>query len=379
MYVRRKGLPVVTIALVLLNVLVFALVEIQTGRDGYSGLYRSFIMVSYPGRVDTVWHKVLTSAFLHADFNHLVHNMIGLAMFGYVLECAIGHVRFLCGYLFTGIAGNVVSLLVYAGAGRESYMLGASGAVCGIIGMCLVYGLICYLRREPSEIDYRAVGFSLVYTIYYGFTVQNVNNTAHIAGAVAGVIYGALVLSFPSKMARAREDRRPWAGYGLCLLVTLCSLTAGLYFFRSRLPGLAEEYEAYLGELGDSFSGWSMEKLLEGEYEEDYYEAVESIGGLRGEWKVVSSGINSTYRNDVRVTAKVLGMGLDFAPGTVITVTKDTISYGGRELKYLLNGHELTVWGGSVEELPVIVVRNKHDAQAALWEDEYLINLEKLD
>ena len=376
---EKKKKPLVTAVLVVLNILVFVLVEWQMSHEGTSGIYRSFIMTSYAGRVDTVWHKLVTSMFLHADFNHLIHNMIGLAMFGYVLEGAIGHMRFLGGYLFSGVAASVVSLIVYAVNGVESQMLGASGAVCGIIGMCLVYGIVCVARHESSEIDFKAVAFSLVYTIYYGFTVSNVNNTAHIAGAVAGILFGMVFLTFPSRKMRSGDGTYAiWPKYLITLLVTAVLVSGGVSLFCSHRPELAEEIGGYIGQLRGSFEGWSLEDLLDGSYEEDSYELVDRVSSAEGVWEVMSAGINSEYANDPEAKRRGMELLTEFRRGTQILVMRDKIFCANRTFSYLVKDFRIVIWGDDLDETTIIAVRNGDLAQVQVNGGEFLINLQRV-
>ena len=376
---RKKRVPPVTVVLVILNILVFFLVEWQNARYGTSDIYRNFIMVSYAGRVDTVWHKMITSMFLHADFNHLIHNMIGLAMFGYVLENAIGHIRFFAGYMISGFVGNAVSLIVYAMNGEESYMLGASGAVCGIIGMSLIYGLFCYIRREPTEIDHRAVAFSLVYTIYYGFSVSNVNNTAHIAGAVAGVFFGLIFLTFPSKRQRLSGGYNIWPEYLITLLLTLVIIFGSIRVFSIRYPQVAKEIDVYMTQLKSSFDGWSFDKLSKGEYAEDIYSLVSRKSMIQGNWKITGAGTNRDYASDSKALARGIVLLRDFHEGKVISVDGYTIKCGNREFTCEFGDTYITLKEEGREDQKILVARSGSQAQVQVNNGEFLIDLELME
>ncbi|RUT29406.1 rhomboid family intramembrane serine protease [Arsenicitalea aurantiaca] len=79
---------------------------------------------------------LLTYAFLHADWMHLLFNMLFLWVFGDNIEDALGHVRFLVFYLLcAALAGLAHMAFDYGGFGP---LIGASGAVAGVMGAYLV-------------------------------------------------------------------------------------------------------------------------------------------------------------------------------------------------------------------------------------------------
>src|SRR6266404_4304431 len=77
------------------------------------------------------YHRLVTSAFLHANWGHLLLNMFSLYLFGSSVEYAFGPGHFLLIYFGAVIGGGLLSLLVHRHHVYRSY--GASGGVCGII------------------------------------------------------------------------------------------------------------------------------------------------------------------------------------------------------------------------------------------------------
>jgi len=80
---------------------------------------------------------LITYQFLHADFWHVFGNMIFLFVFGDDIEELIGHWRFLAFYLACGVGGGIAFVLSAPGANTE--LIGASGAVAGVISAYLMY------------------------------------------------------------------------------------------------------------------------------------------------------------------------------------------------------------------------------------------------
>jgi membrane associated rhomboid family serine protease len=86
-----------------------------------------------------------TSMYLHGSFSHLFGNMCFLWATGTVVERRIGWKRFLAAYHASGLAGAAVAVIVYAGImSTELHMLGASGAISGVMGVFIVR---CYFKK----------------------------------------------------------------------------------------------------------------------------------------------------------------------------------------------------------------------------------------
>lgn len=83
-----------------------------------------------------VWLTPLTSLFLHANWLHLAGNMAFLYVFGDNVEDSFGHVRFVVFFLLCGIAATAAHLLMNSGS--TSPLIGASGAISGVIGAYLL-------------------------------------------------------------------------------------------------------------------------------------------------------------------------------------------------------------------------------------------------
>ena len=93
-------------------------------------------MVLCPDAPSMAWYTVVTSVFLHGGWFHLIGNMWFLWVFGNNIEDAMGHGRFVAFYLFCGILAALAQILVQPGSPVP--MVGASGAISGIMGAYLV-------------------------------------------------------------------------------------------------------------------------------------------------------------------------------------------------------------------------------------------------
>ena len=80
--------------------------------------------------------NLFSSLFLHGDFMHLAGNMLYLWIFGDNVEDRLGHARFVVFYLLSGVAASL--FFVWTSPGLEVPLVGASGAIAGVLGAYLV-------------------------------------------------------------------------------------------------------------------------------------------------------------------------------------------------------------------------------------------------
>lgn len=137
--------------------------------------------------------RLLTSVFLHANLSHIGSNLLVQILMGNAVERNIGSVRYVILYLLTGIGGNVVSVAYDYAHGVNTYSVGASGAVFGVMGTLII--LIIKGRkklRRGSSLLVRAL-FAVFYAVYSGFQNPYTDNAAHIGGLVTGLVLGVLL------------------------------------------------------------------------------------------------------------------------------------------------------------------------------------------
>ena len=142
--------------------------------------------------------------FVHAGIIHLLGNMLVLFCFGNAMNAKLGHALYLAAYFVLG----ALSGLAWLALGHAPYVLGASGAIMGIVGMFLIY-----FPRNDVHILYffwffyvvRAGFFSLssywLIALYIAFDLwgllsagQGVAYLAHVVGAVAGLLLALMLL-----------------------------------------------------------------------------------------------------------------------------------------------------------------------------------------
>ncbi|HUJ15380.1 MAG TPA: rhomboid family intramembrane serine protease [Thermoanaerobaculia bacterium] len=131
--------------------------------------------------------RLIAAMFLHAGWLHWFFNCWALYQLGTLYETLFGSLRFATIYFVTGIIASVASALMGHGPA-----VGASGAIFGILG-----AFIFSIRRSPQ---YRhqpwtksliaQLVFWIVVNIIIGFSVRFIDNAAHIAGLISGLLLG---------------------------------------------------------------------------------------------------------------------------------------------------------------------------------------------
>ncbi len=126
--------PVVTILLIVANILVY-LNEFWLGLvDPYS--LNHFVALYSLRPAYFHWENVFTAMFLHAGWMHVLGNMIFLWVFGDNIEDILGHVKYLGFYLFCGLVAAMAQVMLDPSS--RVPMVGASGAIAGVMGAYLV-------------------------------------------------------------------------------------------------------------------------------------------------------------------------------------------------------------------------------------------------
>ncbi len=135
--VRSRRFPVVNLVLIALNVLAF-IYEVQLGGAGLERFIRTWGLV--PSRLlahpQVAWVTIFTSMFLHGGWFHVLSNMWFLFIFGDNVEDRLGSVRYLIFYLLSGVAAALMQVYILQTSSEP--MIGASGAIAGVLGAYLI-------------------------------------------------------------------------------------------------------------------------------------------------------------------------------------------------------------------------------------------------
>jgi len=152
--------------------------------------------VFFAGAGSGPWLTLFTSMFLHGGLMHLGGNMLYLWIFGDNVEDTLGHGRFLLFYLLSGVAAALAQTAVVPGS--EIPMVGASGAVSGVLGAyLLLFPHARVLTLLIFGFFFRMVHIPAIIVLGFWIVVQFVNGLLTVtASAVRGEAAGAGVAWF---------------------------------------------------------------------------------------------------------------------------------------------------------------------------------------
>ena len=195
-----KKVPV-TAALMMVNALVFLLVEI-TG-SSQDTLHMLKCGAAYAPFIESgEVYRLFTCMFLHFGMTHLANNMLVLFVLGQRLEPVVGKLRFLIIYLAGGLGGNIFSFLMTVKSEEPAVSAGASGAVFAVMG-AMIYVLV-QNRGRVEDLSARQILIMAAFSLYFGFTSSGVDNAAHVGGMICGFIAALLIChpgrTFPRKI-----------------------------------------------------------------------------------------------------------------------------------------------------------------------------------
>jgi membrane associated rhomboid family serine protease len=128
---RPERFPVITAAIIAVNVVVFAL-ELMGGE----AFVRQWSAIPADIAAGRHWITILTAMFMHGGWMHILGNMVFLWAFGPEVEDAMGPLRYLAFYLLSGLVASVAQIATMPGSTVPT--LGASGAIAGVMGAFLI-------------------------------------------------------------------------------------------------------------------------------------------------------------------------------------------------------------------------------------------------
>jgi len=192
--VFKKKRITATYALIAINVIMFILTTIgrMTGRFDLLtnfALYKGYV-------VNGEIYRLITSTFLHESILHLLMNMYALYIIGGQVESFIGKPKFLTIYFFSGITGSLLSCIVN---GMNSWSLGASGAIFGLMGALIYFGYHYRLYLD-NALKTQIIPL-VILNLAIGFIFPNIDNGAHIGGLVGG-LFSAMALGVENKTTK---------------------------------------------------------------------------------------------------------------------------------------------------------------------------------
>lgn len=170
--------PVVTYSLIALNVILY-FIPLLFGAHDYEvynfGLHYSLV-------TSGEFYRLITSAFIHGSIFHLLCNCYALYVIGSQLESFLGKTKYLVVYFVSALCGNLMSIVFM----RESFSIGASGAIFGLMGSLVYFGY--HYRVYLGNIIKSQIIPLICLNLILGFSLTGVDNFAHIGGLIGGFL-----------------------------------------------------------------------------------------------------------------------------------------------------------------------------------------------
>jgi membrane associated rhomboid family serine protease len=228
---ERQGLPIVNLAIIAINVLVFVLLQLPSDAFtmGFSVIPKEIthgidligpVQIALPDGTSAVideapgpspiWLTLFTSIFMHGGWTHLGGNMLFLFIFGDNIERLFGSLKYLVFYLVCGVVAALAQ--VYSSPDSVIPSLGASGAISGVLAayllnfpqnpirVLLIFGFFVLMRTVPALL---MIGLWFLIQFVNGIgsiavstQTSGVAYWAHIGGFAAGLLLALLLRPF---------------------------------------------------------------------------------------------------------------------------------------------------------------------------------------
>ena len=196
--------PYVNTGIIALNVLVF-IYSLTLGNGAVERFVYHYsavpaLLFGEPGPPAGVYLTLVTSMFLHGGFLHIAGNMLFLWIFGDNVEDALGHVKYVFFYLACGIIAALAHGLTNPGSRLP--MLGASGAISGVLGAYIIlyprakvwtFFFFIFFWQVVKVPAVFIIGLWIIVQVLNGLTTYGQSTGgvawfAHVGGFAAGIV-----------------------------------------------------------------------------------------------------------------------------------------------------------------------------------------------
>lgn len=277
----------ITYSLIALNILIFIVMGI------WHMLHKVDTLVDKGGLthfnfVHGDYYRVITSMFLHFDFQHLLFNMMSLFILGKLVEFLYLRRHYLLIYIGGGIFANLVSLAF----DTDSISVGASGAICALMGALISYIMFSgkFDKKFILQIFIGAIIYLAISSLF-----ANVNNYAHFGGLFGGLIIGILIFLH---ILNHKYFKWMAIGFGVIIILLLVNI------YTEKEHHIYNEYAKQAIAAGDDAKAKNiLSQVMEKGYENDetyIYRGIlktkqESLSNGIAEWK---KGLKSYPNSD---------------------------------------------------------------------------------
>lgn len=208
--VFKNKFPMITYILIAINIICYV-VPILFGE--YQSIIDSFC-VHGPSIRYGQYYRLITGAFLHSGIFHLLFNCYALYVLGSQIESFLGKIKFSIIYFVSAVVGSLLSITFNGNIAS----IGASGAIFGLMGALLYFGY--HYRVYLGNVIKSQIIPLIVFNLILGFTIQGIDNAAHIGGLVGGAL---------TTLALGVKDKSSWFEKINGWIITLIFLAFTIY------------------------------------------------------------------------------------------------------------------------------------------------------
>ena len=217
--IMKNKKPIITISLIVINIIVFALMYLFGNGSTNTQTLIDFGANYLPLTKSGDYYRLLTSAFLHIGLIHLALNMYSLFVIGTSIEYFYGKVKYLLIYLYSALIGSLFTVIL---SSNNTVAAGASGAIFGLLGAMLYFGYH-YRGYIGNSIISQVVPVVLI-NLFFGFITPGIGNAAHIGGLIGGYII-SMAVGFDNDNDKSKI-------HGIIISIILLAFLTYISFFR---------------------------------------------------------------------------------------------------------------------------------------------------
>jgi len=186
--------PPVTVLLMIVNGIIFAYGILSNSQDqiiSHYGFVPDYLFIYNHPLSDSIT-RLFSSMFIHANIAHIAFNLFALVYLGGFAERSIGRSRYLLIYLASGIAGGLLHgvMASFILGNGSSVLIGASGAISGVMGITAALGDIR---------GYYWLAIQIMYAFIGSFVSLSIAFLAHVGGFVAALLLTRLLIEIERK------------------------------------------------------------------------------------------------------------------------------------------------------------------------------------
>jgi len=211
---RSHKFPIINLTIIAINILAF-FYELQMGSNVEQFIFQWGLT---PGRFiadpANAWILIFSSMFLHGGWFHIINNMWVLFIFGDNVEARLGGFRYLIFYLLSGAAAGLMQVFILSSS--DLPMIGASGAIAGVLGAYLVlYPRARVASLVPIFFIFTVIEIPAFVYLLFWFVSQLYSGLFAIQGGgasgiawwahIGGFIFGLVMVSFFRKKTEYRS------------------------------------------------------------------------------------------------------------------------------------------------------------------------------